>query len=117
TRCLELATRHNSRKYVVRGHRLVADIGLAARRPREAEAPLRKALGLAEAIGNPTELWKTHVSCRRLYRALGQPDAADSAEAAAWSVAERIRANLSSPAARTTFEKSRLLRAVYAPDD
>jgi tetratricopeptide (TPR) repeat protein len=116
-RCLELAGRHHSRKYLVWGYRLVVDIALASHRAREAEEPLRQALALAEAIGNPTQLWKTHVSCRRLYRALGQPHAADTAQAAALAVAEGLRANLSSPNARATFAQSPLLRAVYAPDD
>jgi DNA-binding NtrC family response regulator/tetratricopeptide (TPR) repeat protein len=116
-RCLEQAGRYNSRKYLVRGYRLVGDIALASRRPREAEEPLRHALALAEAIGNPTQLWKAHVSSRRLYRALGRPDAADAAQAAARAVAERIRANLSSPVARTIFEQSPLLQPVYKPDD
>src|SRR5262249_52255603 len=117
TRCLEQAARYGSRKYVIRGHRLVADVALASHRPQEAEEPLRQALAIAEAIGNPTQLWKTHVSCRRLYRALGRPDAAHAAQAVAWTIVERIRASLSSPAARTTFAESPLLRAVYAPED
>jgi DNA-binding NtrC family response regulator/tetratricopeptide (TPR) repeat protein len=116
TRCLEQAGRHGSRKYVVRGHRLVGDIALAANSPKEAEAPLRQALAVATAIGNPTQLWKTHVSCRRLYQALGRSDAADAAQEAARAITERIRASLAIPSARATFVQSPLLCAVYAPD-
>jgi transcriptional regulator with AAA-type ATPase domain/tetratricopeptide (TPR) repeat protein len=116
-RCLELATRYNARKYLVRGGRLVGEIALAGPRPQDAEAPLRHALALAEAIGNPTQLWKTHVACARLYRALGQPDAAHAAREAGRAVAERMRASLASPVARATFEHSPLLRPAYAPED
>jgi DNA-binding NtrC family response regulator/tetratricopeptide (TPR) repeat protein len=115
--CIERAARYGSRKYLVRGKRLLADIELAAGRPREAEAPLRDALAVAKAIGNPTQLWKTYVSSRRVYRKLGQIDAADQAHAAALAITEGIRANLPSPAARTTFGQSPLLRTVYGPEE
>jgi tetratricopeptide (TPR) repeat protein len=115
--CIERAARYGSRKYLVRGRRLLADIELAAGRPWEAEAPLREALAMAKAIGNPTQLWKTYVSCRRFYRALGQADNADAAHAAAREVADSVRAKLTSPAAQTVFESAPLLRPVYAPED
>jgi DNA-binding NtrC family response regulator/tetratricopeptide (TPR) repeat protein len=115
--CLERALRHGSRKYVVRANRLLGDVELAAGRPREAEAPIREALAMAKAIGNPTQLWKTHVSCQHFYRRLGQIDAADAAHAAALAITERIRASLPDPAAQKIYESSPLLRPVYAPEE
>ena len=60
--CLEIATRTNSRKYLVKGWRLMGEIALARRQWDEAERALQQALTIAQAIGNPTQLWKTHLA-------------------------------------------------------
>ena len=112
--CLELATRTQSRKYLVRGWRLVGEIAVADHDSGDAEVALQRALAVAMAIGNPTQLWKTHVACGRLYRATGRPDAAQKALALARETAARIKAQLSSADARATFEQSPLIRPVYA---
>jgi predicted ATPase len=57
--CLELATRTNLRKYLVKAWRLKGESALARGQWDEAEGMLRQALALAQAIGNPTQLWKT----------------------------------------------------------
>jgi tetratricopeptide (TPR) repeat protein len=70
--CLELATRCSSRKYLVRGWRLQGEIALARRQWDEAEQALRRALEIAQAIGNPPQLWKTHVALGRLHMEAGR---------------------------------------------
>src|SRR5262249_56005654 len=61
-RCLELATRTNARKNLVKGWRLAGEIASAARRWDEAERALNEARTIAEAIGNPTQLWRTYAA-------------------------------------------------------
>jgi tetratricopeptide (TPR) repeat protein len=57
--CLELATRTNSRRYLVKAWGLKGESALARGQWDEAEGMLRQALALAQVIGNPTQLWKT----------------------------------------------------------
>jgi tetratricopeptide (TPR) repeat protein len=59
-RCLELAGRTNARKNLVKGWRLAGEVATTAGRWDEAEQALREALVIAEAIGNPTQLWRTY---------------------------------------------------------
>jgi tetratricopeptide (TPR) repeat protein len=66
--CLELASRTESQKYLARGWRLKGEIAVAGLDWEEAEEFLRRALGFAEHIGNPTQLWKTHLVLGQLYR-------------------------------------------------
>ena len=65
--CLELATRTNSRKYLVKAWRLKGEIALARRQWDEGEAALRQAMHIARAIASPTQLWKTHLAVGRLH--------------------------------------------------
>jgi hypothetical protein len=112
--CLELATRSNSRKYLVRGWRLRGEIALARRQPDEANGALREALTIAEAIGNPTQLWKTHVAFGRLHAAAGRIDEARDAYRAARAVIDGIKANLQTPALRECLERAPRVREVYS---
>ena len=59
---VEIATRTNSRKYLVKGWLLKGQIALADRQSGEAEKWLSQALTMAERIGNPTLCWKTHLA-------------------------------------------------------
>ena len=54
--CLELATRTDSRKYLVTGWRLQGEIALARGRWQDADRALREALAVARVIGSPTPL-------------------------------------------------------------
>jgi tetratricopeptide (TPR) repeat protein len=74
--CLEIATRTNSRKYLVKAYRLKGKSALVRMQWDEAEGVLRQALTIAEAIGNPTQLWKTHLTLGRLYNATKKPEQA-----------------------------------------
>src|SRR5262249_35754347 len=66
--CLEIATRTNSKKNLAKGLRLKGEIAQARRQFEEAENALGQALTIAQVIGNPTQLWKTHRALKALFR-------------------------------------------------
>jgi class 3 adenylate cyclase/tetratricopeptide (TPR) repeat protein len=112
-RCLEIATPTNSRKYLVKGYRLKGEIALARRQWDEAEGTLRQALTIAEAIGNPTQLWRTHLALGRLYAVTKKPERARQAYQSAREVIDRVKASLQNPGLRASLENSPLIRHVY----
>jgi class 3 adenylate cyclase/tetratricopeptide (TPR) repeat protein len=112
-RCLEIATPTNSRKYLVKGYRLKGEIALARRQWDEAEGLLRQALTIAQAIGNPTQLWRTHLALGRLYAASKKPEPARQAYQSARDVIDRVKASLQHPGLRASLETSPLVRHVY----
>jgi tetratricopeptide (TPR) repeat protein len=111
--CLELATRTNSRKYLVKGWRLKGESALARGQWDEAEEALRQALTIAQAIGNPTQLWKTHIALGQLHTETKRPEAAQQAYRAARQVIDRIKASLQHPALRASLENSPVVRHIY----
>jgi tetratricopeptide (TPR) repeat protein len=111
--CLEIATPTNSRKYLVKGYRLKGEIALARRQWDEAEGVLRQALTIAQAIGNPTQLWRTHVVLGRLHAATKKPERARQAFRSACEVIDRMKASLQNPGLRASLEDSPLIRHVY----
>jgi tetratricopeptide (TPR) repeat protein len=111
-RCLELATRTDSKKYLVRGWRLKGEIAAARLQWEEAEEALRKALTFAKPVGNPTQLWKTHLALGQLYHDTQRTDAARSSFAAARKVIYGIRRSLQTPELKQGFERSPQIRAV-----
>ena len=111
--CLDIATRTNSRKYMVRGWRLRGDIALARRQWGEAAEWLRQALPLAQAVGNPPQLWKTHLALGRLHAEVNRPEQARQMYRAAREVIERVKANLHNSELRAGLENSSLIQHVY----
>ncbi|MGH7310101.1 MAG: AAA family ATPase [Candidatus Rokuibacteriota bacterium] len=111
-RCLELATRSNARKNLVKGWRLTGEIARSRRRWDDAEQALRRALAVAEQIGNPPQLWMTHAALARLARERGQPDAARIAGAAGQKAIDGVLAGLADPVLRASLERSPLVRHV-----
>ena len=111
--CLELATRTNSRKYLVKGWRLRGEIALARRQWDEAETALQQALTIAQTIGNPTQLWKTHLAFGHFHTATKKPELAQPAYHAARYVIDRVKTSLRDPELRAGLEGSPLLRRVY----
>ncbi len=111
--CLEIATRTNSRKYLVQGWRLQGEIALARRQWDEAMGVLRQALTIAEAIGNPTQLWRTHLALGRLYGERNEPEFARQSYQRAREVIDRVKASLQNPGLRASLEHSQLIRHVY----
>ncbi len=113
-RGLDLATSTRSRKNLVKGWRLRAEISIAHGEFDGAEIALREALGAAVAIGNPTQLWKTQLVRARLSTARGRPDEAADAYRAARAVLERISAGLQEPALRASLAAAADVREIYA---
>jgi tetratricopeptide (TPR) repeat protein len=111
--CLEIATPTNSRKYLVKGYRLKGEVALVRRQWDEAEGVLRQALTIAQAIGNPTQLWKTHLALGRLYAATKKPERARQAYQSARGVIDRVKTSLQNPGLRASLENSPLIRHVY----
>jgi DNA-binding NtrC family response regulator/tetratricopeptide (TPR) repeat protein len=112
-RCLDLATRTNSRKNLAKGWRLRGDIALARRALDDAGTAYRQALTVAEAIGNPTQLWRTHVAWARLCAVRRQPVEAGQAYRAAREVLGRVKASLQDPALRASLDAAPDVREVY----
>jgi tetratricopeptide (TPR) repeat protein len=111
--CLEIATRTDSRKYLARGWRLSGEIALARGQSNEAEGALRQALTVAQAIGNPTQLWKTHLALGQLHAEAKRREQARQSFQAARAVIDQVKANLQNPVLRASFENSPLIRRVY----
>jgi tetratricopeptide (TPR) repeat protein len=112
--CLDIATRTNSKKNLVKGWRLKGEIALIRRQFDEAENTLQRGLGIAQAIGNPTQLWKTHVALGRLFSDRKDPVQAERAYNAARGVIDGIKANLRNSELRASLENAPMIRKIYA---
>jgi tetratricopeptide (TPR) repeat protein len=110
---LEIATRTNSRKYLVKGYRLKGEIALARRQWDEAEGALCEALTIAQALGNPTQLWRTHLALGRLSAESKKPERARQAFQSARDVIDHLKSSLQHPGLRASLENSPLIRHVY----
>ena len=110
---LELATRTDSRKYVVRGLRLKGEIAVVRRQWDEAERALGEALSVAQAIGNPRQLWKTHAALGRLHAERKQGELARQSYRAARDVIDSVKATLRDPRLRAGLDQSPLIHQIY----
>ena len=113
-RCLEVATRTNSRKNLVKGWRLKGQIDLHRRELDDAEAAFRQAVTIAETVGNPPQLWMSRAALGRLHAVRQRPGLADEAYRGAREVLDRVRDALKDPPLRTSFESAPAVREVYA---
>ena len=104
--CRERATRTNSRRYLACGWRLTGEIASARRQWDNAEGALQQALAIAQAIGNPTQLWKTQGALGGLYDAFGKKEAGRAAYRAARDVIERVKSGLRNPALLATLSEA-----------
>ncbi|HET9488909.1 MAG TPA: sigma 54-interacting transcriptional regulator [Methylomirabilota bacterium] len=111
-RCLELATRSNARKNLVKGWRLSGEIARRRRRWDDAEQALRRALALAEQIGNPPQRWLTLAALAGLELERGRPDAARLAGAAAREVIDGVLAGLADPALRVSLQSAPVVQSI-----
>jgi tetratricopeptide (TPR) repeat protein len=112
--CLELATRFNARKNLVKGWRLAGEVARESGKWDVAERALREALRLAEAIENPTQLWRTHAALARLHAERGQEELARRAAANAVTVVDGVLSGLPDPALCTTLNALAIVRDVRA---
>jgi predicted ATPase/DNA-binding XRE family transcriptional regulator len=101
--CLELAESSVSRKNIVKGRRLRAQVFLAQGSLSEAEVELERALAMAYEVGNPPQLWKTLMTVGELRQAQDRPGAAQQAYQEALSVVEQVAIGIRDEALHTTF--------------
>jgi class 3 adenylate cyclase/tetratricopeptide (TPR) repeat protein len=112
-RCLEVATRTTSRKYVAWGWRLTGDIARVGRHWDQAVRALGEAMTTARGVGNPTQLWKTHVALGRLPSATGRRREAAESYRSAREILERMKLGLRDEALGSSLERSPVFREVY----
>jgi len=111
-RCLEKASRTNSRKYLVKAWCLKAEIAAMGKKSDEAESAFHQALSLAKAISNPTLLWKTCFSMGKFYAAIGKDEQAQVSYRAARDVIDQIKSGLQHPDLRSSFEHYPLFNGI-----
>ncbi|HXV79266.1 MAG TPA: AAA family ATPase, partial [Candidatus Binatia bacterium] len=111
--CLDIATRTSSKKNLVKGWRLKGEIALARRQWDEAANALRQALTIAQAIGNPTQLWKSHLALGKLYSDTKKPELAGREFRSAREVIERMKSSLRNPGLRASLESAPMIQKVY----
>jgi class 3 adenylate cyclase/tetratricopeptide (TPR) repeat protein len=104
--CIELAQSTNRPKNVVKGLRLRGQAQLALGKLDESEKSLYQALELAKAVGNPPQLWKTHVALGDLLRARNRPGEASGSYKEAVRVIEEVAGSLTNEQLRDTFLSS-----------
>ena len=113
-RCLELAGRTNARKNLVKGWRLAGEVATTAGRWDEAERALREARTMAEAIGNPTQLWRTYGALARFHAGRGDKDAARLAAGHGVRVVDGVLIGLKDETLRRSLEALPLVRELRA---
>ena len=91
------------RKYQVRAARLRGAILQAQGRAAEAEAPLREALAGAQALGNPSELWRSEQVLGAWHERAGRVGEARQHYRSAFATVERIAAGLKDSGLRARF--------------
>jgi class 3 adenylate cyclase/tetratricopeptide (TPR) repeat protein/ribosomal protein L40E len=111
--CLDIATRTNSKKNLVKGSRLRGEIALAHRHWDEAENSFRQALTIAQAIGNPTQLWKSHLALGRFYTDTRKLELAGREFRSAQEVIDRMKRSLRNPGLRASLESAAMIQRIY----
>jgi hypothetical protein len=101
----------------VTGWRLRGEIAKARRMWEGADNALREALAVAEFIGNPTQLWATHMALGQLHSQRKTPEAAQRAYDAARHIIEQMKSGLRNPRLRTSLESAPFIRWVYERAD
>ncbi len=94
---LELATRTDSRKHVVRAQRLQGDILVATEQLEEAVQTLTVSIRLAEQIGTPREVWLGKASLGKVLMRLNQDNKAEAQLTEAAQTIESIAGDLRTP--------------------
>ena len=87
---LAIAGPTESRKYEARAHRLLGEVATRERRWDDADGQLSQALGLANRIGEPRQMWKTQVALARLAAARRRGDEALACYEAALAIVRRV---------------------------
>jgi tetratricopeptide (TPR) repeat protein len=109
---LELAVPTRSRKFESAAWRIKGESATLRGAWDEAEDALRRAVSLAEAIGQPRQTWLSHVALGRLDAANGRRDDALKRYRAAWTIITDLRARTQEPTLRAGLEAPPLVREV-----
>jgi len=109
---LETAVPTRSRKFESWAWRIKGESATARRAWDEADDALRRALSIAETIGQPRLRWMSQVAIGRLHAARGRREEALGHYRAAWTTIEALRAGTQDPGLRAGLESSPLIREV-----
>ena len=101
-----------SRKYESWAWRIKGESATARHTWDEADEALRRALGIAEAIGQPRQTWLGLLALGRLDAARGRREEARLRYRAAWAVIADLRARTRDPALRAGLESAPLISEV-----
>jgi DNA-binding NtrC family response regulator/tetratricopeptide (TPR) repeat protein len=112
SRCLEAASHTKSRKNLVKAYRLKGEIAGARKEWNDAEKYLANALQIARSIGNPPQLWKTHLALGRLYEESGRRELASTAYKDARRVVDDVQASLQQEDLRASFERAAFVQKI-----
>ena len=110
--CLEIAARTRARKNLVKGWRAKGEIATLQRRWDDAEQALHEALTIAQGIGNPGQLWRTHAAMGRFRAAAGKAEEARAAFGAARDVLRRMIAGLATPELKATLQQAAFVQRI-----
>lgn len=80
------------------------EIAVARKHYIEADAAFQKALGIAQAISNPTQLWRTFFAMGNYHIEVGQHEKAQGSYRAARDVIEGIKAGLQNSNLRNSLQ-------------
>jgi class 3 adenylate cyclase/tetratricopeptide (TPR) repeat protein len=109
---LEIGVPTRSRKFEAWAWRIKGESATARHAWDEADEALRRALAIAEAIGQPRQTWLSQVALGRLDAARGRRDDALGRYRTAWAIITRLRAATRDPGLRAGLESSPLIRQV-----
>jgi tetratricopeptide (TPR) repeat protein len=98
-RCVERAEATLTKRYVSKGKRARALALAALARPDEAAAEFDAALRIAEGIGGPELIWRTHAARAEVHADAGEDGASRAAAREALAVVEGIVSSLREPGA------------------
>src|SRR5207247_837583 len=103
---LERAVPTQSRKFESWSWRIKGESATARHAWDEAEAALRQALAIAEAIGHPRQNWLSHLALGRLHAARGQREEALKYYRATSTIIAGLRSRTREPGLRAGLESS-----------
>lgn len=90
----------------------LGEVAALQRRWNDAEQALREALTIAQAIGNPGQLWRTHAAMGRFRAAAGKADDARAASSAARDVLRGVIAGLATPELKSTLQRAAFVQRI-----
>jgi class 3 adenylate cyclase/tetratricopeptide (TPR) repeat protein len=101
--CLSRAEATGAARYVVKARRLRGQALMVLGDLEGAEREIILALGVAQKLGNPPQLWMTHAAMGELRRAQGRTEDARGAYGVAISIIEDVGRSLKDKQLRETF--------------